>query len=183
MRLLLTTAVALLPSPAAAQPSETQIECERFDVQRCDRFDAAFATAEQLFGLPAALYKAVAWTESRCKTGARSPVGAMGVMQIMPGTFALLQAYSGAQDPWDPLDSIATGALYLTQLVYRYGGPDRASAWIHALVAYNAGPGAVPSPPSPAGDDWDKFSPSSTRYADRVLSAFLCLGGPRPTSL
>lgn len=175
MRLL---SVLLLPLCAHAQ-----VDCSRIDVHRCDRFDAEFTAAQQMFGLPAELYKAVAWTESRCKTRAKSRVGAMGLMQLMPGTFTFLQPYTDAVDPWDPLDSIVSGAFYLTQLVERYGGPSSASAWLHGIVAYNGGPGAVPSPPSPSGDDWNKFSKSSTHYADQVLTAFFCLGGKSPTAL
>lgn len=171
----------MLPALATAQPQiAPAVDCAGFTTHLCDRFDAEFDAASKLFGLPPQLYKAVAWTESRCKARAKSRVGAMGVMQIMPGTFAFLQPYTDATDPWDPLDSIVTGALYLTYLVHRYGGPQSVSAWVHAAVAYNGGPGAVPSAPSPAGDDWDKFSTSSTHYADRVMGAYLCLGGPIP---
>lgn len=174
----------LLSSTAANAQSRrnTRIDCSIYTTHLCDRFDPEFSAAEQLFGLPAELFKAVAWTESRCKTRAKSRVGAMGVMQLMPGTFATLRHFTGADDPWDPIDSIATGGLYLTQLVHRYGGPNSASAWIHAAVAYNGGPGAVPSPPSAHADDWHKFSAASTHYADRVMSAFLCLNGPIPTT-
>jgi soluble lytic murein transglycosylase-like protein len=167
----------------ATTPAFGRVNCARFDVHRCDRFDAEFAAASQMFGLPAKLYKAIAWTESRCKTGARSRVGAMGVMQLMPNTFAFLQPYTDAIDPWDPLDSIVTGSFYLTHLIERYGGPHSAGAWLHGIVAYNGGPGAVPSAPSPAGDDWDKFSAPSTHYADQVLTAFFCLGGQSPQAL
>lgn len=174
--------LALLTLPTLAT-GQADLGCHRFDTQRCDRYDAEFAAAAQLFDLPAQIFKAIAWTESRCKPRAKSRIGAMGVMQLMPGTFAGLKGYTGARDPWDPVDSIVTGGLYFTQLVHRYGGPTSASAWIHAIVAYNGGPGAVPSPPSPAADDWDKFSTASTHYADRVMSVFLCLGGPPPTGL
>lgn len=173
----------LLPSLANAQAHQADLDCHRFTTHHCDRFDAEFAAAQRLFGLPATLFKAIAWTESRCKTRARSPAGAMGVMQLMPNTFAHLKGYTGAEDPWDPIDSIVTGAFYFTQLVHRYGGPDSASAWIHAAVAYNGGPGAVPSPPSAQADDWNKFSTASTHYADQVMSAYLCLRGPMPSTL
>jgi soluble lytic murein transglycosylase-like protein len=168
---------------AHAQHRDTSIDCSRYTTHLCDVFDPEFIAAQQLFGLPAELFKAIAWTESRCKRRARSPVGAMGIMQIMPGTWATLRRFTDSENPWDPSDSIVTGALYFTQLVHRYGGPNSASAWMHAAVAYNGGPGAVPSPPSHTAGDWDKFSDASSHYADQVLSAFLCLGGPRPTQL
>ena len=72
-------------------------------------------------------------TESGFQLNAVSPKGAIGLMQLMPGTAQTLGA-----DPNDPLQNVEAGARYLRDLLVRYDG----GLW-HALAAFNAGPGAV----------------------------------------
>ena len=79
------------------------------------------------------LLAAVARQESGLRQDARSPKGAIGVMQLMPGT-----AKSLGVDPLDVNGNIEGGAAYLASLLGRYGGNVRT-----ALAAYNAGPAAV----------------------------------------
>ena len=68
---------------------------------------------------------------------ARSPKGAMGLMQIMPETYAALRArYALGANPYDPRDNILAGAAFLRELHDRYGTPG-------FLAAYNAGPASV----------------------------------------
>lgn len=87
------------------------------------------------FDLPAELIEAVIAAESGGQARAVSPAGAMGLMQLMPGTWAELRAGLGlGTDPFDPADNILAGAAYLRQLRDRYGAPG-------FLAAYNAGPG------------------------------------------
>ncbi len=63
-----------------------------------------------------------------------SPKGAMGLMQIMPETWAYLRArYGLGANPYNPHDNILAGAAYLRELHDRYGAPG-------FLAAYNAGP-------------------------------------------
>ncbi len=74
-------------------------------------------------------------TESFDDVRAISPKGAMGLMQIMPGTWAeLRERYQLGADPYDAHDNIIAGAGFLRELHDRYGAPG-------FLAAYNAGPG------------------------------------------
>lgn len=82
------------------------------------------------------LLQALIWQESRFQVGARSPVGAFGLTQIMPGTAGDLGIYPAYYD--DPWLQVTGGARYLAQMLNMFEGNV-----IHALAAYNAGPGRV----------------------------------------
>jgi soluble lytic murein transglycosylase-like protein len=89
--------------------------------------------AAKAHGLDRGLLEALAWQESRGRTAAVSPKGAIGVMQLMPGTAAELGVRID-----DVADNIRGGALYLRRQLDRFGGSVPL-----ALAAYNAGPGSV----------------------------------------
>jgi hypothetical protein len=90
--------------------------------------------ASQRSGIPASWITAVMQAESGGDARAVSPKGAMGLMQIMPETWATLRLrYGLGADPFDPHDNIIAGAAYLRELHDRYGSPG-------FLAAYNAGP-------------------------------------------
>ncbi|WP_291298480.1 lytic transglycosylase domain-containing protein [Elioraea sp.] len=91
--------------------------------------------AAQRFGIPAAWIRAVMRVESAGDVRAISSAGAMGLMQIMPETWAELRIrHRLGRDPYDPRDNILAGAAFLREMHDRYGSPG-------FLAAYNAGPG------------------------------------------
>ena len=99
-----------------------------------DPVAATVTEAAQRSGIPASWIRAVMQVESGGDARAISPKGAMGLMQIMPETWATLRLrYGLGADPFDPHDNIIAGAAYLRELHDRYGSPG-------FLAAYNAGP-------------------------------------------
>ena len=91
--------------------------------------------AAQRFGIPEAWIYAVIRIESAGRVRAVSRAGAMGLMQLMPGTWARQRARFGlGADPFDPRDNIIAGTSYLREMHDRYGAAG-------FLAAYNAGPG------------------------------------------
>lgn len=113
-----------------------QTSTARPETAEADR--GPFATfvdeAAQRFGIPASWIRAVMRAESIGDVHAVSPTGAIGLMQIMPETWAgLRQRYNLGADPYDAHDNIVAGAAYLRELHDRYGIPG-------FLAAYNAGP-------------------------------------------
>ncbi|MFN0045112.1 MAG: lytic transglycosylase domain-containing protein [Sphingorhabdus sp.] len=90
--------------------------------------------AARQYGISSDLIDAVAWQESRYNPRAISSAGAIGVMQLMPGTARNL----GVTNPHDVRQNVAGGAAYLREQLDRFGNNVPL-----ALAAYNAGPGAV----------------------------------------
>jgi len=97
-------------------------------------FSDEFASAGRRSGIDPLLLLALARQESLFDANARSPAGARGLMQLMPGTASAL----GVSDVFDPAQNLDGGARHLGELVTRYGGD-----LSKALAAYNAGAGAV----------------------------------------
>jgi hypothetical protein len=116
-----------VPVSAQAAPMERPAASDPYAVH--------VAEASQRFGIPAAWLRAVMRIESRGDKRAVSPKGAMGLMQLMPETWAGLRVrYGLGRDPFDPHDNILAGAAFLREMHDRYGSPG-------FLAAYNAGPG------------------------------------------
>ena len=120
-------AAPAMAAPAAAVPGPAAAAAPPPSPQ-----DLADAAADK-YGLPRKLVRSVMAAESGFSPRAVSPKGAVGLMQLMPGTAQTLGA-----DPSDPAQNVDAGARYLRDLLVKYDG----YLW-HALAAYNAGPGAV----------------------------------------
>jgi soluble lytic murein transglycosylase-like protein len=97
-------------------------------------YDDIVAEAARLYHLDPHMIRAVMQAESGFNAMAVSPVGAIGLMQLMPAVAAEL----GVTDPLDPRQNIMAGSRYLRQLLDAHRGNVRL-----ALASYNAGPGNV----------------------------------------
>jgi hypothetical protein len=90
--------------------------------------------ASRRFDVPERWIREVMRQESGGRATATSPVGAMGLMQVMPGTYRELQRrHDLGDDPYHPYDNIMAGTAYIRQMYDLYGSPA-------FLAAYNAGP-------------------------------------------
>ena len=124
-RVALILVSLLVARPAAAQPA--------------DRWSSEIAEASARFGIPAEWIRRVIQAESDGRTTWLSrPIvsraGAMGLMQLMPGTWRDMRALHGfGPDPHDPHDNILAGTAYLRAMYDRFGYPG-------LFAAYNAGP-------------------------------------------
>ena len=116
------------PAPPAAELPSAATAPEAGNIRQQIQATAA------LYGVSGDLVDAVAWQESRYNARAKSSAGAMGVMQLMPGTARQL----GVSDPHDVYQNIAGGTAYLREQLVRFDNNVPL-----ALAAYNAGPGAV----------------------------------------
>src|SRR5215472_2190864 len=91
------------------------------------------------YAVPERWIRAVMQQESGGEEQATSPVGAMGLMQVMPATYDELRVhYRLGDDPYEPHSNILAGTAYIREMYDRYGAPG-------FLAAYNAGPDRVDS--------------------------------------
>lgn len=122
--------------PTIAEPI-AHVHCMGLSPQavanRADRYDQLILKFAMEFEISASLIKAVITEESCFNNKALSPVGAQGLMQLMPETADWLKV----RDPHDPTDNIRAGVRYLASLRKQFDSLEL------ALAAYNAGPGNV----------------------------------------
>ena len=102
-------------------------------LRKAKPFEKEIKAAAARYNLPEELIVGFMYQESRMNPKARSHAGAMGLMQLMPGT----AKYLGVANAWDPAQNIDGGAKYIRQMFDKFGRLD------HAAAAYNAGPGNV----------------------------------------
>lgn len=120
-------AAAEIQAPTIPPATSRSAEREEIDPSHVQAAAARFALSRELV-------MAVIAAESGGRANAVSSAGAMGLMQLMPATWAMLrQRLALGSDPFDPADNILAGAAYLRELLDRYGDPG-------FLAAYNAGP-------------------------------------------
>ncbi|HYV63511.1 MAG TPA: lytic transglycosylase domain-containing protein [Bryobacteraceae bacterium] len=143
-----------LVAPAAAPPLPPEASLPQNP-------KAMVREAARRSGLPPEFVESVALVESGFRPGAVSSKGAMGVMQLMPGTAKMMGA-----DPRDTAQNIDAGTRLLRELLLKYDGDV-----VKALAAYNAGEGAV--------DRYQGMPPyNETRwYVKKVIDAYQKAGG------
>ena len=119
-----------------------------------NKYDHFISNASEQTGVDSRLLKAMIKAESDFDPRAISKKGAMGLMQIMPENFKMLDL----ENPFDPRQNIRAGARYFQQLYKRFNGKLALS-----LAAYNAGPTAV--------DRYKRIPPyqETEEYVRRVL--------------
>jgi soluble lytic murein transglycosylase-like protein len=102
--------------------------------ERARAYDDLISEHSRTHGVRPDLVRAVMQVESGFNPAARSPKGAMGLMQLMPATAKQF----GVRNAFNPAENVRAGVAYLRELLDRYQDNEEL-----ALAAYNAGPGAV----------------------------------------
>lgn len=130
--MLLACGIALGAGPATTLAQSAPVA----RTVAADPHGGHIAEASQRFGIPEHWIRAVLRAESAGDVRAISAAGAIGLMQVMPDTWAGLRLrYRLGRDPYDPRDNILAGTAYLREMWDRYGNVAA------MLAAYNAGPG------------------------------------------
>jgi soluble lytic murein transglycosylase-like protein len=153
-----TFAVTNAPQVRTTRPAPTP--------QRAVMYDRLIDEHATSRGVRPDLVRAVIQVESNFNPVARSPKGALGLMQLMPATAAEL----GVLNPFNVVENIRGGVAYLRQLLDRYNNNEEL-----ALAAYNAGPTAV--------DRYGSKVPpyrETKQYVNKILSR---TPAPRPTTI
>lgn len=118
-----------IKQPAQATQYSSQYSQNIGGIGNNNTYDALIRESAARHGVNPALVKAIMHTESSFNPYAQSPVGAQGLMQLMPGTARDM----GVVNVWDPADNIEGGVKYIAWLSKRFSNQD------HIIAAYNAG--------------------------------------------
>ena len=120
-------------------------------------YDSYIRASAERHGVDPALMKAMMHTESAFNPNARSPVGAQGLMQLMPATARRFNV----SNPWNPADNIEGSAKYIAWLMRRFNNNVE-----YAVAGYNAGEGNV--------DKYGGIPPfkETRNYVQRVMSRY-----------
>jgi hypothetical protein len=125
--------------------------------------EEAVKKASTKYGIDESFIKAVIKAESSFDPKAKSHAGAMGLMQLMPGTAREL----GVTNPYDIEENIDGGTKYLRGLLDMYGNSKEL-----ALAAYNAGPGAVRTRGVRGKEDIDRMPTETKNYVKNVMKYY-----------
>ncbi len=136
----------------------TAIARSNFNYTNKKRYQSLIKADARRYHLSPALLNAIITVESGFNPGAVSPVGAMGLMQLMPSTAARFNV----SNAFNPAQNIRGGAEYIKHLIRKFNGNIRL-----ALAAYNAGSGAVIQ----AGYHIPPY-PQTQNYVPEVLSYY-----------
>ncbi len=128
------TAPSAPPPPVISAETRAMYLSTAHDPARYTRWDDAIREAAQLYQLPETLLRAVIRQESDFNPYSVSSSGALGIMQLLPGTAASMTV----ADPFDPRQNILGGARYLRVLANTFNGD-----LVLTIAGYNAGAGAV----------------------------------------
>ncbi|MGO1399926.1 MAG: lytic transglycosylase domain-containing protein [Psychrobacter sp.] len=120
-------------------------------------YDSYIRASAARHGVDPALMKAMMHTESAFNPNARSPVGAQGLMQLMPATARRFKV----SNPWNPAENIEGSAKYIAWLMRRFNNNVE-----HAIAGYNAGEGNV--------DKYGGIPPfkETRNYVQKVMSRY-----------
>lgn len=128
---VMAAAFTAFSSPTNAQPQHQSLAVR----VATDPVSDAVSEASRRFGVPEPWIRSVMRVESAGRVEAVSHAGAIGLMQVMPGTYAELRSrYGLGHDPFAVRDNVMAGTAYLREMFDRYGAHGM-------LAAYNAGPG------------------------------------------
>ncbi|MEY7999748.1 transglycosylase SLT domain-containing protein [Clostridium sp. Mt-5] len=126
--------------------------------------DEAVENASRKYGVDKDLIMAVIKQESDFNPQSKSPAGAMGLMQLMPGTASGL----GVTNPYDVDQNVDAGTEYLKNMLDMYGNSKEL-----ALAAYNAGPGTLKNRGVTSSSDIAKLPYETRNYVQKVMQYYV----------
>jgi hypothetical protein len=149
----------MLPEMKSQQNDQANQNNDVFKVR--EDLEPIINRAAEAYGVDPALIKSVIKVESNFNQNSTSPKGAMGLMQLMPGTARDL----GVQNAYDPTENVRAGTAYLKTLLNRYDGNVNL-----ALAAYNWGMGNLEKRPERMPAETKNYVASVIRHYERAKS-------------